>query len=121
MELNQTSKPRNETIRIKFNNIFLENILKKNSREIRATLSVVDTLFKIRGVPKVRSDSEKFGRVRARSRYLVRSRPNLPDSLPFSRSLPMLPEIFRPAAKFKRSTPHNLLSSGIIIKIWPTR
>lgn len=78
MELNQTSKPRNETIRIKFNNIFLENILKKNSREIRATLSVVDTLFKIRGVPRfgvTRKNSGGLGRDRDTSSDLARIYP----------------------------------------------
>lgn len=99
-------KPRNDTIRFKTEKISSK---KKNSEKFEP-LSVVDTFqhFKIRGVPRfgvTRKNSGGLGRDRDIS-LLVRSRPNFPDSLPFSRTLPTLPEIFRPAAKFKRSSHH---------------
>lgn len=105
-------KPRNDTIRFKTEKISSKK--KKNSEKFEP-LSVVDTFqhFKIRGVPRfgvTRKNSGGLGRDRDIS-LLVRSRPNFPDSLPFSRTLPTLPEIFRPAAKFKRSILHNPLSS----------
>lgn len=92
-----------------------KDILKKKNSEKFEPLSVVDTFqhFKIRGVPRfgvTRKNSGGLGRDRDIS-LLLRSRPNFPDSLPFSRTLPTLPEIFRPAAKFKRSILHNPLSS----------
>lgn len=119
MELNQTSKPRNETIRIKFNNIFLENILKKNSREIRATLSVVDTLFKIRGVPRfrvTRKNSGGLGRDRDTSSDFTRLASIFAISPDVARNLPTRREIqtINPAQS-------SIISPyGIIIKIWPT-